>query len=75
MDAFTPSREEQTEVVAVLQSGIFQRAPLLENFFRYICDQYFDGQSDRIKEYSIAVEALGRPAAFDQIAAGEKTTG
>jgi len=65
MDAFTPSREEQTEVVAVLQSGIFQRAPLLENFFRYICDQYFDGQSDRIKEYSIAVEALGRPAAFD----------
>jgi hypothetical protein len=65
MDAFTPSREEQTEVAAVLQSGIFQRAPLLENFFRYICEQYFDGQGDQIKEYSIAVEALGRSAGFD----------
>jgi hypothetical protein len=65
MNAFTPSREEQAEVAAVLQSGTFQRAPLLENFFRYVCEQYFEGQSCQIKEYSIAVEALGRPPAFD----------
>lgn len=65
MNAFTPSREEQTEVAAVLQSGIFQRAPLLENFFRYICEQYFEGQAGQIKEYSIAVEALRRPEGFD----------
>jgi hypothetical protein len=65
MNAFTPSREEQAEVAAVLQSGTFQRAPLLENFFRYICEQYFEGQGCQIKEYSIAVEALGRPPAFD----------
>ena len=65
MDAFTPSREEQAEVAAVLQSGIFQRAPLLENFFRYVCEQHFEGQANQIKEYSIAVEALGRPSVFD----------
>jgi hypothetical protein len=65
MNAFTPSREEQAEVAAILQSGTFQRAPLLESFFRYICEQYFEGQSCQIKEYSIAVEALGRPPAFD----------
>lgn len=65
MDAFTPSREEQAEVAAVLQSGTFQRAPLLENFFRYVCEQYFEGQGCQIKEYSIAVEALGRSPAFD----------
>ncbi len=65
MDAVTPSREEQTEVAAVLQSGIFQRAPLLENFFRYICDSYFEGRAGEIKEYSIAVEAMGRLPAFD----------
>ena len=65
MDAFTPSREEQAEVAAILQSGTFRRAPLLENFFRYVCEQYFEGQSCQIKEYSIAVEALGRAAAFD----------
>ncbi len=65
MDAVSPSREEQTEVAAVLQSGIFQRAPLLESFFRYICDRYFEGQTGEIKEYCIAVEALGRCATFD----------
>jgi hypothetical protein len=65
MDALTPSREEQAEVAAVLQSGIFHRAPLLENFFRYICDRYFEGQGGQIKEYCIAVEALGRSPGFD----------
>ncbi len=62
---FTPSREEQAEVAAVLESGIFQRAPLLESFFRYVCARYFEGQAASIKEYSIAVEALNRPPAFD----------
>jgi hypothetical protein len=49
----------------VLHSGIFQRAPLLARFFRYICESYFKGQSSQIKEYSIALEALGRRAGFD----------
>ncbi|MBV8809388.1 MAG: hypothetical protein JO033_12005 [Acidobacteriaceae bacterium] len=62
---FTPLREEQAEVAAVLDSGIFQRAPLLESFFRYVCSRYFEGQGAAIKEYSIAVEALNRPPAFD----------
>ncbi|MGA8025900.1 MAG: malectin domain-containing carbohydrate-binding protein, partial [Bryobacteraceae bacterium] len=65
MEALTPSREEQAEVTAILQSGIFHRAPNLEHFFRYICERYFEGQGGQIKEYSVAVEALGRPAAFD----------
>src|SRR5438270_9476100 len=62
---FTPLREEQAEVAAVLESGIFQRAPLLESFFRYVCSRYFEGQAAAIKEYSIAVEALNRLPAFD----------
>jgi hypothetical protein len=32
----------------------------------YICAQYFEGTAGQIKEYNIAVEALGRPADFDQ---------
>ena len=65
MGAATPSRQERIEVEAILQSGMFQRAPLLENMFRYICERHFEGRHDLIKEYTIAVEALGRPAAFD----------
>ena len=57
---------ERSEVQALLASGIFNRAPNLVQILTYICSKYFDGLRDEIKEYNIAVEALGRPADFDQ---------
>jgi hypothetical protein len=57
---------ERAELEAVLRSGILNRAPNLASFLRYVCDRYFEGQADQIKEYCIAVEALGRGADFDQ---------
>ncbi|MBY0506743.1 MAG: hypothetical protein K2X03_22680 [Bryobacteraceae bacterium] len=59
------SREEKDAVRQVLESGEFARSPNLERIFRYVCDQYFRGESDRIKEYTIALEALGRGEDFD----------
>src|SRR5215467_8434573 len=58
--------QEKREVEALLASGIFQRAPNLEHVLTYVCSKYFDGAADEIKEYNIAVEALGRPVEFDQ---------
>src|SRR5215472_10359438 len=58
--------QEKHEVEALLASGIFQRAPNLEHVLTYVCSKYFHGAADEIKEYNIAVEALGRPAEFDQ---------
>lgn len=58
--------QEKHELDAVLNSGIFNRAPSLANLLTYICGKYFEGAAEQIKEYNIAVEALGRPAAFDQ---------
>jgi hypothetical protein len=66
MAAIAESQAERAEVEAVLQSGIFHRAPSVESFFRYVCERYFAGDSDKVKEYNIAVEALGRPPTFDQ---------
>jgi hypothetical protein len=57
---------EKTELQAVLASGIFERAPNLEHVLRYVCDRYFEGAPEQIKEYNIAVGALGRRAEFDQ---------
>jgi hypothetical protein len=65
MDAATPSQLERSEVDLVLQSGVFDKAPRLARFLRYICEKYFDGHADQIKEYSIAIEALGRSSDFD----------
>jgi len=58
--------EEKKELEALLASGIFQRAPALEQLLLYVCNKYFSGAADEIKEYSIAVDALGRSADFDQ---------
>jgi hypothetical protein len=65
MESTAPSQQERSEMERVLQSGIFDKAPRLGRFFQYICDRYFEGEADRLKEYSIAIEALGRSPEFD----------
>src|SRR5580700_3106735 len=57
---------EKSEVTLLLASGIFNRAPNLVQILSYICSKHFEGAPEEIKEYNIAVEALGRPADFDQ---------
>jgi hypothetical protein len=65
MDAITALQQERAELDAVLQSGLFDKAPRLGTFFRHICERHLEGHADEIKEYSIALEALGRSADFD----------
>ncbi len=57
---------EREEVQRVLGSGIFHRAPNLAQLLTYVCSRYFEGAGEQIKEYNIAVDALGRPPEFDQ---------
>ena len=57
---------EKRELETVLASGIFHRAPNLANLLTWVCTKYFEGASGDIKEYNIAVEALGRSPEFDQ---------
>ena len=66
MQAARDYEQEKSELQLVLGSGIFDRAPNLEHVLTYVCEKYFEGAAQQIKEYNIAVEALGRPAEFDQ---------
>src|SRR5579863_2671433 len=66
MDSTTEFEQEKHEYQSLLASGIFDRAPNLANVLTYVCEKYFEGAGEQIKEYNIAVEALGRPAGFDQ---------
>lgn len=61
-----PRESERQALAAVLSSELFDRSKSLSRVLTYICQRHFEGQSSEIKEYSIAVEALGRPADFDQ---------
>ena len=59
-------QSEQRELEEILGSGIFAKAPRQAKLLRHICDEYFRGRTDQIKEYTLAVEVLGRSADFDQ---------
>lgn len=65
MSAFVDREQYRAELEAVIASGIFAKAPSLALLLDYVCTKYFEGQADQIKEYNIAVEALGRPGGFD----------
>ncbi len=59
-------REEREELERVLSHPEISRSTSLVRFLSFICNKYFDGQTDDIREYSIAVEALGRKeSSFD----------
>jgi len=56
---------ERAELDAVLASGMLGRTNNLVRFLNFVCAKYFEGAVDEIKEYSIAVQVLGRSADFD----------
>jgi hypothetical protein len=64
-DRLDPFARERAELETVQTSALFQRAPNLVRILTYICQKHFQSESANLKEYNIAVEALGRPPDFD----------
>jgi hypothetical protein len=56
---------ERAEADSVLSSGVFGRTNNQVRLLAFVCEKYFEGAVGEIKEYSIAVHALGRPESFD----------
>jgi len=54
----------QAALEIVLNSQAFARADQLKRFLRYVCEMEIAGRGREITEYSIATEALGRPASY-----------
>src|SRR5580693_324387 len=67
-DQVDPARrtKERAALQAVLTSGAFGGRVRLANLLQYICEKYFEGNTDAIKEYSIATDVFGRSPSFDQ---------
>ncbi len=49
----------------ILHSTAFRNAPGLKKFLQYVVSKTIEGLSNEIKEYSIAVEVLGKPSDYD----------
>lgn len=63
--AISKLEAERAEVDDVLSSGVLGRSNNHVRLLTFVCEKYFEGAIDEIKEYSIAVHALGRPESFD----------
>lgn len=60
-----PRNQCQQQVQRVLQSSSFHNASMLQQLLRYLAQKTFDYSAEALKEYTIGVEALGRPRDFD----------
>jgi hypothetical protein len=49
----------------VCASAAFRRAPKLTSFLRFVVKATLSGRGERLKGYTIGVEALGRPESFN----------
>jgi len=56
---------ERAELEAILSSEMFGRTNNLVRLLTFVCEKHFEGTTTEIKEYNIAVQALGRPHDFD----------
>src|SRR5580698_6277085 len=63
--AISKLEAERAEVDGVLSTGVLGRTNNHVRLLAFVCEKYFEGAVDDIKEYSIAVHALGRPESFD----------
>lgn len=50
---------------SILESPRFRSSENLQKFLRYVVHEELDGRGGSIKAYTIAIDALGRPASFD----------
>ncbi len=66
MEDFLLASPEQARhaVEEVLASATFARSEQLRSFLRYVCERTLAGNGKEINEYSVAVEALGKPTGF-----------
>jgi hypothetical protein len=65
MEVTTMQGQEKAELEAILASEAFAKSPNLAKLLSYICEKYWEGKADQLKEYSMGVEVLGRPSDFD----------
>src|SRR6185312_16762385 len=59
------AEEILAETEAILADRLFAKSPQLRRFLRFAVERTLAGEGMRLKEYTIAVEALGRPESFD----------
>src|SRR5581483_7275058 len=54
-----------TEVERILDSNTFRNSEALRRLLRFLADKRLAGEADQLKEYSVGIDALGKPPSYD----------
>ncbi len=61
------ANQVRAELESILSAPAFARSPRLGRLLTYLCSKTLAGEANQIKEYTIAVDVLDRPASFDPV--------
>jgi len=53
------------QIERILHSETMRSAEALQRLLRYLAEKTFSGEADDLKEYTIGVDGLGKPSAYD----------
>jgi len=55
----------RAQVERIFQSRVFRNSDVLRHLLSYLVDASLAGSADDLKEYTVAVDALGKPTSYD----------
>src|SRR5581483_2911177 len=53
------------EVERILESNTFRNSEALRRLLKFLAEKMLSGEADHLKEYSVGIDALGKPATYD----------
>ena len=53
------------QIERILHSETFRNSDVLRRLLRFLADKSIAGEGDQLKEYSIGIDALGKPSSYD----------
>ncbi len=59
------AQDLQTGVDRILQSEEFRNSEVVRRLLIYLTEKAVSGSADNMKEYTVAIEALGKPSSYD----------
>jgi hypothetical protein len=63
--AYPPQEQSFRQVQQILQSAAFRNSHTLQQLLQFLVDQAYGPDAEKLKEYTIGVEAFSRPQDFD----------
>ena len=64
-DARSGLQAARKQVDRILASDTLRASEVLRRLLRFLADKTFSGEAEHLKEYSVGLDALGKPATYD----------